>query len=82
LCDWHKSIVVELNLTSSDKEPALWAKIKLLFVHSINETKQEASKHDWVLFLTTDSQLEDGQILEVCALRWGSKLTSKKPKKS
>ena len=45
-----KSIVVELNLTSSDKEPAQWVKVKLLFVRSVNEAKQQASKHDWALF--------------------------------
>jgi hypothetical protein len=54
-----KSIVVELNLTSSDKEPAQWVKVKLRFVRSINENKQQAIKHDWALFLTTDSQLDD-----------------------
>jgi hypothetical protein len=37
-----KSIVVELNLASSDKEPAQWVKVKLLFVRSVNEEKQEA----------------------------------------
>jgi IS4 transposase len=42
-----------------------------LFVRSIDEAKQQASKHDWVLFLTTDYQLEDEKILEVYALRWG-----------
>jgi IS4 transposase len=65
-----KSIVVELNLASSDKEPAQWIKVKLLFVRSINETKQQASKHDWAPFLTTDSQLDDEKILEIYALRW------------
>ena len=41
-----KSIVVELNFASSDKEPAQWVKVKLLFVRSVNEEKQQASKHD------------------------------------
>ena len=75
-----KSIVVELNLTSSDKAPAQWVKVKLLFVRSINETKQQASKHDWALFLTTDSQLEDEKILEVYALRWGIEVYFKEAK--
>lgn len=66
-----KSIVVELNLSSSDQEPAQWVKVKLLFVRSVNKAKQQASKHDWALFLTTDGQLEDEKILEVYALRWG-----------
>ena len=75
-----KSIVVELNLTSSDKEPAQWVKVKLLFVRSVNEAKQQASKHDWALFLTTDSQLEDEKILEVYALRWGIEVYFKEAK--
>jgi len=75
-----KSIVVELNLTSSNKEPAQWVKVKLLFVRSVNEAKQQASKHDWALFLTTDSQLEDEKILEVYALRWGIEVYFKEAK--
>ena len=75
-----KSIVVELNLTRSDKEPAQWVKVKLLFVRSVNEKKQQASKHDWALFLTTDSQLEDEKILEVYALRWGIEVYFKEAK--
>jgi hypothetical protein len=75
-----KSVVVELNLTSSDKEPAQWVKVKLLFVRSIDETKQQASKHDWALFLTTDYQLEDEKILEVYALRWGIEVYFKEAK--
>ena len=75
-----KSIAVELNLASSDKEPAQWVKVKLLFVRSVNETKQQASKHDWALFLTTDSQLEDKKILEVYALRWGIEVYFKEAK--
>ena len=38
-----KSIVVELNLASSDKEPAQWVKVKLLFVRSVSEAKHQAS---------------------------------------
>ena len=75
-----KSIVVELNLASSDKELAQWVKVKLLFVRSVNEKKQQASKHDWALFLTTDSQLEDEKILEVYALRWGIEVYFKEAK--
>lgn len=75
-----KSIVVELNLTASTKEPAQWVKVKLLFVRSVNEAKQQASKHDWALFLTTDYQLKDEKILEVYALRWGIEVYFKEAK--
>jgi hypothetical protein len=37
-----KSVVVELNLTTTNKEPAQWVKVKLLFVRSINEMKQNS----------------------------------------
>ena len=75
-----KSIVVELNLTRSDKKPAQWVKVKLLFVRSVNEAKQQASKHDWALFLTTDSHLGDEKMLEVYALRWGIEVYFKEAK--
>jgi len=75
-----KSIIVEVNLTSSNKEPTQWVKVKLLFVRSINEAKQQANKHDWALFLTTDSQLKDEKILEVYALRWGIEVYFKEAK--
>jgi hypothetical protein len=75
-----KSIAVELNLANSDKESAPWVKVKLLFVRSVNEEKQQASKHVWALFLTTDSQLDDEKILEVYALRWGIEVYFKEAK--
>jgi len=75
-----KSIVIELNLASSAKEPAQWVKVKLLFVRSVDESKQQASKHDWALFLTMGSQLEDEKILEIYALRWGVEVYFKEAK--
>jgi SRSO17 transposase len=75
-----KSIAVELNLASSAKESPQWVKVKLLFVRSVDESKQQASKHDWALFLTTDSQLEDEKILEIYALRWGIEVYFKEAK--
>jgi IS4 transposase len=52
----------------------------LLFIRSVNEAKQQASKHDRTLFLTTHSQLEDEKILEVYALRWGIEVYFKEAK--
>lgn len=46
----------------------------------MNEAKQQASKHDWALFLTTDYQLEDEKILEIYALRWGIEVYFKEAK--
>ena len=75
-----KSIVVELNLAATDKEHDQWIKVKLLFVRSMDETKQQAGKNDWALFLTTDSQMCDENILEVYALRWGIEVYCKEAK--
>ena len=75
-----KSIVVELNLATTNKEPSQWVKVKLLFVRSINDEKQQASKHDWALFLTTDSQLNDEAMLQTYALRWGIEVYFKEAK--
>ena len=75
-----KSTVVELNLATTNKEPSQWVKVKLLFVRSINEEKQQASKHDWALFLTTDSQLNDEAMLQTYALRWGIEVYFKEAK--
>ncbi|MBA6352676.1 MULTISPECIES: transposase [unclassified Colwellia] len=63
-----------------DKESAQWVKVKLLFIRSINENKQQTSKHDWAFFLTTDSQLDDEKILAVYALRWGIEVYFKEAK--
>ena len=46
----------------------------------MNEEKQQASKHDWALFLTTDSQMNDETILEIYALRWGIEVYFKEAK--
>ena len=60
-----KSIVVELNLTSSSKEPAQWIKVKLLFVRSVNEAKQQASRHDWALFLKEQGRHYSAYIVSI-----------------
>lgn len=66
-----KSITLELNLAQSSKEADHWLKVKLLFVRGANEDKEQAGKHNWALFLTTDSQMDDETMLEIYALRWG-----------
>lgn len=75
-----KSIIVELNLATTKDEPDHWTKVKLLYVRSLDEAKQKASKHDWALFLTTDTVLESTKILEVYALRWGIEVYFKEAK--
>ncbi len=46
----------------------------------MDETKQQAGKNDWALFLTTDSQMCDEKKLEVYALRWGIEVYFKEAK--
>lgn len=86
---WHKisgrpyqskSITVELNLAQSATDNDHWVKVKLLFVRGVNEEKPQAGKHDYALFLTTDSQLSDERILEIYALRWGIEVYFKEAK--
>lgn len=61
-----------MNLAQSKKDVDDCIKVKLLFVRAVNEVKAQAGKHDWALFLSTDSQLSDEKILTIYALRWGS----------
>ena len=75
-----KAITVELNLAQSTQEDDHWVKVKLLYVRGVNEEKQHAGKHDWALFLTTDSQLSDEKMLEIYALRWGIEVYFKEAK--
>lgn len=75
-----KSIIVELNLAQSKKEDDRWIKVKLLFVRGVNEEKEQASKNDWALFLSTDATLTDDKILAVYALRWGIEVYFKEAK--
>ncbi len=60
-----KSIVVELNPAQTAKEKAQWVKVKLVFCRGVDPDKDKASKHDWALFLSTDTLLTDEKILEI-----------------
>ena len=66
-----KVLDVQLNLASSEKEPAQWRNVRLLFVRGNTELeKQDTGKHDWAVFLCTDINLEATKDLEIYALRW------------
>jgi len=66
-----KVLDVELNLAESPKDEAVWVSYRLLFVKGTTaDEKIQAGKHDWALFLTTDTSLSPARILEVYALRW------------
>ena len=66
-----KVLDVELNLAVSPKDESVWVSYRLLFVRgTTGDDKVHAGKHDWALFLTTDTSLSLARILEVYALRW------------
>ena len=65
-----KVVDVELNLAQTPKEDAQWINVRLLFVRGADqETKAQAGKHDWAVFLCTDIGLTATEILEIYAMR-------------
>lgn len=76
-----KVLDVELNLAESPKDEAVWTPYRLLFVRGIAEDeKSQAGKHDWALFLSTDTTLSPSRILEIYALRWSIEVYFKEGK--
>jgi len=66
-----KTLDVELNLNDTTDKEARWVKVRLLFVQGIVEgDKAQPGKHDWAVFLTTDTSLPPQLILEFYAMRW------------
>ena len=75
-----KIVDVELNLAES-KDPEHWVKVRLLFVRgNAGETQATTGKHDWAVFLTTDTNLSPAEILELYALRWAIEVYFKEAK--
>ena len=67
-----KSLEVGLNLKKQSTDPDHWVTVRLLFVRGANaDSKPQVGKHDWALFLSTDTELSPQKILEIYALRWG-----------
>jgi hypothetical protein len=76
-----KIVDVSLNLAQTAKEEAQWINIRLLFVRGIEqETKTQAGKHDWAVFLCTDTMLTATEILELYAMRWAIEVYFKEAK--
>ena len=76
-----KVIDVELNLALTDKEEAQWISVRLLFVRGADqETKAQVGKHDWAVFLCTDTGLTATEILETYAMRWAIEVYFKEAK--
>jgi SRSO17 transposase len=76
-----KTVDVELNLAEA-KEPEQWLKVRLLFVRGCpaEETKATVGKHDWAVFLTTDTALTPDRILKIYSLRWAIEVYFKEAK--
>ena len=75
-----KIVDVELNLAES-KDPEEWVKVRLLFVRgNAGETQTTTGKHDWAVFLTTDTNLSSTEILELYSLRWAIEVYFKEAK--
>jgi SRSO17 transposase len=75
-----KIVDVELNLAES-KGTEEWVKVRLLFVRgNAGDTQATASKHDWAVFLTTDTNLSSAEILELYSLRWAIEVYFKEAK--
>jgi len=76
-----KVVDVELNLAHTDKEEAQWTHVRLLFVRGADqETKTQVGKHDWAVFLCTDTALTTTEILELYAMRWAIEVYFKEAK--
>jgi len=55
--------------------------VRLLFVRGIAQPeKVQPGKHDWAVFLTTDTNLEPHRILELYAMRWAIEVYFKEAK--
>ena len=89
-CQWQKvpgqpyqakTLDVELNLSGAPDETDQWIKVRLLFVRGIAQPeKAQPGKHDWAIFLTTDTRLESQRILELYAMRWAIEVYFKEAK--
>ena len=75
-----KIVDVELNL-AENKDPDEWVKVPLLFVRgNAGDTQVTVGKHDWAVFLTTDTTLSPAGILELYSLRWAIEVYFKEGK--
>jgi len=75
-----KAVDVELNLAET-KEPEQWIKVRLLFVRgNAGDTPQTVGKHDWAVFLTTDTALSETEILALYSMRWAIEVYFKEAK--
>lgn len=76
-----KVVDVEINLAETRKADAQWVKVRLLFVRGTTEPpKAQVGKHDWAVFLCTDTALTSTEILALYAMRWAIEVYFKEAK--
>lgn len=76
-----KTVVVDLNLNDPKDEAQRWIKVRLLFVRGVPAgDKTQPGKHDWCVFLTTDTRLDPQKMLELYAMRWAIEVYFKESK--
>ena len=76
-----KVVDAELNLAENNKAPEQWVKVRLLFVRgNADAAKPKTGKHDWAVFLCTDTALTAADILELYAMRWAIEVYFKEAK--
>ena len=75
-----KTVDAELNLAES-KDSEEWVNVRLLFVRgNARDAKTTVGKHDWAVFLTTDTTMSPDEILETYSLRWAIEVYFKEAK--
>ncbi len=76
-----KIVDVELNRAHGPKDDAQWITVRVLFVRGADhQTKAQVGKHDWAVFLCTDTSLTAIDILELYAMRWAIEVYFKEAK--
>jgi hypothetical protein len=59
-----------------------WLLYRLLFVKgTTGDHAATLGKHDWALFITTDTAMEANHMLEIYVLRWGIEIYFKESKR-
>ena len=76
-----KVVDVEIDLAETGKANAQWVKVRLLFVRGSGEpTQAQVGKHEWAVFLCSDTALTATEILQLYAMRWAIEVYFKEAK--
>lgn len=76
-----KVLDVDINLAATPKADAQWTPVRLLFVRGSTEpTEEQVGKHEWAVFLCTDTAMTASEILQTYAMRWAIEVYFKEAK--